>query len=110
MAKRLLTARLQVRALPGEPKTTRGSPDTGRAPRRLSGLRMWYVYLFNRREQLYTGITTDLAHRMRQHSAELLYSEGFADKHLTARREREIKGWRRDKKLAFIRSLQVSLP
>jgi putative endonuclease len=71
---------------------------------------MWYVYLCDKRGQLYAGITTDLAQRMRQHGAKLLYSEGHPDKHLAARREREIKGWRRDKKLALIRSVQVSLP
>ena len=30
----------------------------------------------------------------------LFYSEKFADKHDAAKREREIKGWRREKKLA----------
>ena len=63
---------------------------------------VWYVYMCNRRGQLYTGITTDLEHRMKQNRAELLYSEKFADKHEAAKREREIKGWRREKKLALI--------
>ena len=71
---------------------------------------MWYVYICDRRGQLYTGITTDLEHRMRQHGAHLLYSESFEDKHLAARREREIKSWRREKKLALIREPKVSLP
>ena len=39
---------------------------------------------------------------MRQHGAELLYSEAHRDKHDAACREREIKGWRREKKLALI--------
>ena len=63
---------------------------------------VWYVYICNRRGQLYTGITTDLEHRMKQHKAELLYSEKFANKYDAAKREREIKGWRREKKLALI--------
>jgi len=63
---------------------------------------MWYVYICDRRGQLYTGITTDLDHRMRQHGARLLYSESYQDKHEAARREREIKGWRRQKKLDLI--------
>jgi len=46
---------------------------------------------------------------MKQHKAELLYSEKFADKHGAARRERTIKGWRREKKLDLIRSSAVSL-
>ncbi len=63
---------------------------------------MWFVYICNRRDQLYTGITTNLGNRMRQHKAELRYSEKFANKHDAAKREREIKGWRREKKLALI--------
>jgi predicted GIY-YIG superfamily endonuclease len=51
---------------------------------------------------MYTGITTDIPHRMRQHGAELLYSEVHPDKHSAARREKEIKGWRREKKLVLI--------
>jgi predicted GIY-YIG superfamily endonuclease len=39
---------------------------------------------------------------MKQHKAELLYSEKFADKHDAAKREREIKGWGREKKLVLI--------
>ncbi len=63
---------------------------------------MWHVYICDRGGQLYTGITTDLNHRVKQHGAKLLYSEAFEDKHEAARREREIKGWRRDKKLGLI--------
>jgi predicted GIY-YIG superfamily endonuclease len=40
---------------------------------------------------------------MRQHGAKVLYSEVHPDKHQAARREREIKGWRREKKLDLIR-------
>ena len=64
---------------------------------------MWHVYICNRRGRLYTGITTDLAHRMKQHHATLLYSEPFDDKRLAAQRERQIKGWRREKRLKLIR-------
>ncbi|MCP4717175.1 MAG: GIY-YIG nuclease family protein [Deltaproteobacteria bacterium] len=70
---------------------------------------MWYVYICNRKGQLYTGITTDVGHRMKQHGAELLYKEQFADKFKAAKREREIKGWRREKKLALISMFRVSL-
>jgi predicted GIY-YIG superfamily endonuclease len=56
---------------------------------------------------LYTGITTDLSHRMRQHGASLLHAEPFQNKHAAARREREIKGWRREKKLALIQDAAV---
>lgn len=64
---------------------------------------MWHVDICDRDGQLYAGITTDLAHRIRQHGAKLLYSESHLDKHAAARREREIKGWRREKRLDLIR-------
>lgn len=64
---------------------------------------MWYVYLCDRKGQLYTGITTDLDRRMTRHVAQLLFVEGYQDKHRAARREREIKGWRRERKLALVR-------
>ena len=63
---------------------------------------MWHVYICNRNEQLYTGITTDLNHRMTQHKSELLFSEEYPDKHSAAKRERQIKGWSRKKKLTLI--------
>jgi putative endonuclease len=63
---------------------------------------VWYVYICDRRGQLYTGITTDLSHRMRQHGANLLYSESYDDKHVAAKREKEIKGWSREKKMKLL--------
>jgi putative endonuclease len=71
---------------------------------------MWYVYICDKGGQLYTGITTDLGRRIRQHRAHPLHSENFPDKHAAARREREIEGWRREKKLALIKDAKVSLP
>jgi len=64
--------------------------------------KVWYVYICDRGGQLYTGITTDLEHRITQHKARLLYSQSFEDKHLAAQREREIKGWRREKKMELV--------
>ena len=66
------------------------------------GVDVWYLYICNRKGQQCTGITTNVEPRIKQHGAELLYSEKFADKHKAAKREREIKGWRRKKKLTFI--------
>ncbi len=74
---------------------------------------MWYLYICNKRGNLYTGITTDIDNRIRQHIyAELLYVEKFQDKNGAAKREREIKGWRREKKLDLVHSKNrpVSLP
>ncbi len=66
---------------------------------------MWFVYICDRNGQLYTGMTTDVDHRMRQHKANLLYTEAYEDKIEAARRERQIKGWRREKKLSLIKKI-----
>ena len=63
---------------------------------------MWYVYICDKKGKLYTGITIQIPHRMHQHKATLLYYEAFDGKHAAAKREREIKGWTRAKKLALI--------
>ncbi len=52
--------------------------------------KIWYVYICDRGGQLYTGITTDLEHRIKQHKARFLYRESFENKHLAARREQEM--------------------
>jgi putative endonuclease len=69
---------------------------------------MWYVYICDRAGKLYTGITTDLENRMRQHGAKLLHFETYLDRFQAAKRERQIKGWRKDKKMDLIG--KVSLP
>ncbi len=64
---------------------------------------MWYVYIVNKSSKYYTGITTDLKNRMRQHGDPgLLYYKGFDDKYQAAKREKEIKGWSRNKKEQLI--------
>ena len=61
---------------------------------------MWYVYICDKAGRLYTGITTDLTNRMRQHSnAGLIHIEEYEDKCTAAKREKQIKGWNRKKKL-----------
>jgi putative endonuclease len=63
----------------------------------------WFVYIVEKREKLYVGITTDLENRMRQHAVqEPLYHEGPMSKSEALKRERVLKGWRREKKLALI--------
>ncbi|MEJ2430226.1 MAG: GIY-YIG nuclease family protein [Deltaproteobacteria bacterium] len=64
--------------------------------------KVWYVYICDKQGELYTGITTNLQHRMRQHKGMLLYSESFESKNLAASREKEIKSWGRKKKLALL--------
>jgi len=72
-------------------------------------MKLWYVYLCGEKGYIYTAMTTDLSNRMRQHHAELLYSESYSDKYAAAKREKEITGWRREKKLALISGSKVSL-
>jgi putative endonuclease len=66
-------------------------------------MRNWYVYLVDKRGKLYVGVTTDLPNRMRQHGVtKPLYQEGPLVKSEALKRERQIKGWRQEKKLALI--------
>jgi predicted GIY-YIG superfamily endonuclease len=66
-------------------------------------LETWWVYIIDRDSRLYTGITTDLANRMRQHGRSVpLYQEGPLSKPMAAKREKELKGWNRQKKLELI--------
>jgi putative endonuclease len=63
---------------------------------------------------LYVGLTDDLRKRMTQHKAgvfdaftkkykvdRLMYFEAFSDPRIAAEREKQIKGWRREKKIAL---------
>jgi len=62
----------------------------------------WYVYICEREGQLRTGLTTTPPEQLARPRALLLYYEEFAGKQAAVRREREIKGWRREKKIALI--------
>ncbi|MCH7558822.1 MAG: GIY-YIG nuclease family protein [Planctomycetes bacterium] len=60
---------------------------------------MWHLYIIEKSDKYYTGITTDLKNRLRQHgNPPLLYKETFPDKHQAAKREKQIKGFSRAKK------------
>ena len=63
---------------------------------------LWWVYICDKKGGLYVGITTDLRNRMRQHRGTLLHRERYKIRGEAAKREREIKGWTRDKKLSLI--------
>ena len=63
----------------------------------------WYVYIVDKKEKLYVGVTTDLLNRMRQHAVlEPLHAEGPMSKAEALKRERELNGWSRKKKLSLI--------
>ena len=81
----------------------------------------YFVYILECRDKsLYTGITWNLSKRVKEHfngtskytrrklPVKLVYFEKPIDKISAAKREREIKGWSRTKKLELIESLRRS--
>jgi len=63
----------------------------------------WFLYICQKGDRFYVGITTDLENRLRQHgSPEMLYSEGPLTRMEAVQRERQIKGWSREKKLKLM--------
>lgn len=77
---------------------------------------MYFVYLLECADKsIYTGITTDINRRLREHQTgksgakytrargamKILYTEKHKNRSAAARREAEIKGWPRLKKLAL---------
>lgn len=82
---------------------------------------MWHVYILKTQSgQLYTGITSDLKRRMKQHRSgnggkftrtfgfkKLLYSEERRSRSEALKREAAVKKWSRTKKLRLIKGLLV---
>ena len=82
----------------------------------LKNSKQYYVYILaSRSRTLYTGVTDNLRRRIVQHRhgliegftrkyriRRLVYFETFADIRAAIVREKQIKGWRRDKKVALI--------
>jgi putative endonuclease len=78
--------------------------------------RTYYVYILaSRSRNLYTGVTNSLQRRMVEHGEglvrgftsrykifRLMHFEAFADIRDAIAREKEIKAWRREKKVALI--------
>lgn len=75
----------------------------------------WVYILTNRSGTLYVGVTNDLDRRLAEHAASgterftgryaldrLIHAESHADVHDAIRREKQLKGWRRSKKVALI--------
>jgi putative endonuclease len=77
----------------------------------------YYVYIMqsNSRRALYVGMTNNLRRRVFQHKTQefegfsdsydavrLVYWESFDDVHKTIAREKQLKNWRREKKLWLI--------
>jgi len=79
----------------------------------------WFVYILKcQNNSLYTGITNNLSRRIWLHNhklgakslkgklpVRLIYKEVYNDQVLAAKREKEIKGWKRAKKLKLVMGL-----
>jgi putative endonuclease len=79
-------------------------------------MKTYFVYIMsNKSRRLYIGITSKLQQRVFEHKNKLLegftarysfdmlvYSEEFSNVISAITREKELKGWRREKKLALI--------
>lgn len=77
---------------------------------------MYFVYILRCKDNsLYTGITTDVARRFKTHKRglggkftasrgvkKIVYTEKRPDRSAASKREAEIKGWSREKKLNLI--------
>ena len=84
--------------------------------------KQYYVYIMASRSRvLYVGVTGDLVHRVEQHKQKvvegftqkynvtmLVYYEVTNDVHAALAREKQIKGWRRSKKVALIESMNLT--
>ena len=69
----------------------------------------WFVYIVDKAGRYYVGVTTDLDNRLRQHGRPpLLYVEGPLARDEAIQREKELKGWSREKKSALIDQFRAS--
>ncbi|KLT70267.1 MULTISPECIES: GIY-YIG nuclease family protein [unclassified Flavobacterium] len=91
------------------------------------GYHTYYIYIITNKSKtvLYTGVTNSLKTRLHQHSENcitgkitfasrykvefLLYYEKFTWIQEAISREKEIKGWRRDKKMELIKTINPDL-
>ena len=81
--------------------------------------RTFYVYILaSRTGTLYIGMCNNIERRMREHKSgefegfaskhgcnRLVYYEAFDDVGKSIDREKQLKGWRREKKLALIKAM-----
>lgn len=77
-------------------------------------MRSYWVYILtNRSGTLYTGVTNDLSRRLAEHRSgsgftaryaigRLIYAEAHPTAADAIAREKQIKGWRRTKKVALV--------
>jgi putative endonuclease len=82
-------------------------------------MKKYYIYIISSTSgTLYTGATSDIEHRVYQHKHKLMdgfakkynvdrlaYYEETTDINIAIAQEKEIKGWRRSKKISLIKSI-----
>ena len=82
-------------------------------------MKQYYVYIMtNKSRTFYVGMTNDLARRVYQHQQKLIggftkrynitmlvYYESTTDVRIAIEREKQVKDWRRSKKIALIESM-----
>lgn len=83
---------------------------------------MYFVYLLECEDKsIYTGITTDVERRFKEHkdgkggsytrsrgAKKVLYIEEQTDRSKALRREVEIKNWSREKKISLVKSKSMT--
>ena len=87
-------------------------------------MKTYYVYIVTNRHRtvFYTGMTNDLTRRIQEHKTgigsrftsfyrvcDLLYFEEYGEVKDAIAREKEIKAWRREKKLRLIRQANPAM-
>ena len=89
------------------------------------GHHTYYVYILTNKAKtvLYTGVTNNLKIRLQQHIGSLnpnsftakynvhylLYFEKFTQIQIAIAKEKEIKGWKKDKKITLIKTINPTL-
>lgn len=89
------------------------------------GYHIYYVYILTNKAKtvLYTGVTNNLKIRLQQHKDSLnpnsftakynvhflLYFEKFTWIQMAIAKEKEIKGWKKDKKIMLIKTINPEL-
>ena len=83
-------------------------------------MRTYYIYIVTNKNNsvLYIGVTSDLEGRIHDHRerllesftkryqcTKLLYYEDYPDPQSAIAREKQLKGWRREKKVALIQKM-----
>ena len=87
-------------------------------------MKTYYVYITSNKHRtvFYTGMTNDLARRIGEHKSgigsnftsfyrvsDLLYYEDYREVKEAIAREKEIKGWRREKKLRLVQQMNPKM-